>query len=427
MGPNFKSGKNIDLFEKQVQRLVLMMGRKVEGITDVPCGNVCALSGIDSYLLKTGTISNHPAACTIKSMKFSVSPVVRVAVSPKNPVEMPKLVEGLKKLTQYDNIVQVIKNDTGEYVIAGSGELHLEICITNLIEEFAKIEIIKSEPIVPYKETITTISSQVCLSKSPNKLNKLYFRAEPLSEEIVTDIEKGMLTLNNESTYKKLVDTYKWDSHDAKKLWCFGPETSGPNLLVDQTVGQQYLTEVRDSIESALQWATKEGVLAEENVRGIRFNIMDATLHTDKAHRGPNQIVPCARKCYYASQLLASPRFMEPVYLVDISTPVDQINSIYQCFNQRRGLIFNEESIGGTPLINLKAYLPVSESFGFTNHLRSATSGQAFPQMVFDHWEIINYDPLDSKSKAYEIMDKIRRRKGMKCEIPIVSDYLDKL
>lgn len=180
-------------------------------------------------------------------------------------------------------------------------------------------------------------------------------------------------------------------------------------------------------MESAFQWVTKEGVVAEENMRGIRFNILDVELHADAVHRGGAQIIPTARRVYYAAEYTASPRYQEPIFLVDISTPNDCMNGIYQCFSQRRGVVFQEESVSGTPLLQVKAYLPVSESFGFTGHLRSLTSGQAFPQCVFDHWEVIEQDPFDNKSKAYQITMQIRKRKGLKQELPNLNDYIDKL
>jgi len=428
MGPNYKLGKNEDVSEKNVQRVVLMMGRKAEDVIDVPCGNTCALVGVDACLVKQGTISDHSQASTIRSMKYSVSPVVRIAVSPKNPADLPKLVEGLKKMAKSDPLVQVISSET-EHIIAGCGELHLEICIKDLVEEYSNIDIVKSDPVVPYKETVTAQSSQTCLAKSPNKHNKLYLVAEPLKEELTNDIENNIVRSNDDIkiTARALIDKYDWDQHDARKLWCFGPENCGANLLVDQTKAVQYLNEIRDSMESAFQWVTKEGVVAEENLRGCRFNILDVELHADAVHRGGSQVIPTARRVYYACEYLAAPRFQEPVYLVDIATPNDCMSGIYQCFSQRRGLIFAEESVVGTPLLNVKAYLPVAESFGFTGHLRSLTSGQAFPQCVFDHWETITQDPFDTKSKAYTICMDIRKRKGLKCEIPNVNDYLDKL
>jgi len=428
LGPNYKPGKQEDLFEKNIQRVVLMMGRKAEDVIDVPCGNTCALVGVDQAIVKQGTISDSAQACTIRSMKYSVSPVVRVAVAAKNPADLPKLVDGLKKMAKSDPLVQVFSTET-ENVIAGCGELHLEICLKDLVEEYSNIEIVKSDPVVPYKETVTVTSSQTCLAKSPNKHNKLYLVAEPLKEELTVDIENGVIRANDDLkiTARTLIDKYEWDQHDARKLWTFGPDNTGPNLLVDQTKAVQYLNEIRDSMESAFQWVTREGVLAEETMRGIRFNILDVELHTDAVHRGGGQIIPTARRVYYACELTAQPRFQEPIYLVDIATPNDVMNGIYQCFSQRRGVVFSEESVAGTPLLNVKAYLPVSESFGFTAHLRSLTSGQAFPQCVFDHWENINQDPLDVKSKAYQILMGIRKRKGLKQELPNLNDYLDKL
>jgi elongation factor 2 len=428
LGPNYKVGKQDDFFEKNIQRVVLMMGRKAEDVIDVPCGNTCALVGVDQCIVKQGTISDHAQAATIRSMKYSVSPVVRIAVSAKNAADLPKLVEGLKKMSKSDPLVQVISTET-EHIIAGCGELHLEICLKDLVEEYSNIEIIKSDPVVPYKETVTALSSQTCLAKSPNKHNKLFIVAEPLKEELTIDIENGVIRPNDDVkiTARTLIDKFDWDQHDARKLWTYGPENVGPNLLVDQTKAVQYLNEIRDSMESAFQWVTKEGVIAEENMRGIRFNILDVELHADAVHRGGAQIIPTARRVFYAAEYTAAPRFQEPIYLVDISTPNDVMNGIYQCFSQRRGVVFQEESVAGTPLLQVKAYLPVSESFGFTGHLRSLTSGQAFPQCVFDHWEVIEQDPFDTKSRAYTIGMGIRKRKGLKQELPNLADYLDKL
>ena len=289
LGPNYKPGKNEDVFEKNIQRVVLMMGRKAEDVIDVPCGNTCALVGVDQHILKQGTISDSSQACTIRSMKYSVSPVVRIAVAPKNAADLPKLVDGLKKMAKSDPLVQVFSTET-ENVIAGCGELHLEICLKDLVDEYSHIEIIKSDPVVPYKETVTVTSSQTCLAKSPNKHNKLYLVADPLKEELTIDIENGVIRANEDLkvTARSLIDKYEWDQHDARKLWTFGPDNSGPNLLVDQTKAVQYLNEIRDSMESAFQWVTREGVLAEETMRGIRFNILDVELHTDAVHRGKN-------------------------------------------------------------------------------------------------------------------------------------------
>ena len=427
LGPDYKPGKQFDLHEKTIQRVVVMMGRKVNDVEDVPCGNTCSLVGVDEAILKQGTITTSKFAHTIRSMKYSVSPVVRIAVNAKNPADLPKLVSGLQKMSKADPLVQVINTET-EHIICGSGELHLEICLKDLVDDYAKIEITKSDPVVPYKETVTTKSSQICMAKSPNKHNRLYVIAEPLNEDLVKEIEDGNIrpSDDNKAIARKLIDRYEWDQHDAKKLWVFGPDQIGPNILIDQTKAVQYLNEIRDSMESAFQNVTKEGVLAEENLRGIRFGIQDVELHNDSIHRGGGQIIPTARRVYYASEITASPRFQEPVYLCNIATPQEVMSGVYQCFSQRRGVVFSEESLQGTPLLEVKAYLPVSESFGFTAHLRSLTSGKAFPQSSFSHWDLINQDPFDVKSKAYELTMSIRKRKGLKQELPILADYIDK-
>jgi elongation factor 2 len=139
------------------------------------------------------------------------------------------------------------------------------------------------------------------------------------------------------------------------------------------------MNEIQDSCESAFQWATKEGALTDENMRGIRFNIQDVALHADAIHRGGGQITPTARRVFFAAELTATPRFQEPIFLVEIQCPDDAVGGIYQCLAQRRGLVIGEEPIAGTPLVMIKSYLPVGESFGFTQALRAATSGRAFP------------------------------------------------
>jgi len=162
-------------------------------------------------------------------------------------------------------------------------------------------------------------------------------------------------------------------------------------------------------------------------MRGVRMNILDVTLHADAIHRGGGQITPAARRVFYAAELTAKPRFQEPIFLVEIQTPDDAVGGIYNCLSQRRGMVIGEEQIAGTPLVMIKAYLPVAESFGFTQALRAATSGRAFPQCVFDHWEELGGDPVDPKTRAGEICTATRKRKGLKEVIPDLSNYLDKL
>jgi len=429
MGPNYIPGKKEDLNEKAIQRTILMMGRYIEAIEDVPSGNICGLVGVDQFLVKTGTITTFKEAHNLKVMKFSVSPVVRVAVEPKNPSDLPKLVEGLKRLAKSDPMVQCVIEESGEHIIAGAGELHLEICLKDLEEDHAQIPLKKSDPVVSYRETVSEESSQMCLSKSPNKHNRLFMKACPMPDGLAEDIDNGEVT--NRQDFKirgrYLADKYEYDITEARKIWCFGPDTMGPNLLIDCTKGVQYLNEIKDSVVAGFQWATKEGVLCDENMRSSRFNIYDVTLHTDAIHRGGGQIIPTARRVLYACALTAEPRLMEPVYLVEIQCPETAVGGIYGVLNRRRGHVFEEAQTPGTPMFVVKAYLPVNESFGFTADLRSNTGGQAFPQCVFDHWQVMPGDPLDDASKPYSICQETKKRKGLKEALPDLGNYMDKL
>eukprot|EP00731_Ephydatia_muelleri_P015614 Em0009g38a len=431
MGPNYVPGKKDDLTIKPIQRTVLMMGRYTEAIDDVPCGNTVGLVGVDQYLVKTGTITTYENAHNLKVMKFSVSPVVRVAVEVVNPGDLPKLVEGLKRLAKSDPMVQCTIEESGEHIVAGAGELHLEICLKDLEEDHACVPLKKSDPVVSYRETVSDESDQMCLSKSPNKHNRLFMKACPLPEGLPEDIEKGTEDITPRADPKVrgryLSEKYGFDVTEARKVWCYGPEGTGANLLIDCTKGVQYLNEIKDSMVAGFQWATKEGVLCEENVRGVRFNLYDITLHTDAIHRGGGQIIPTTRRCLYACMLTAKPRLLEPVYLVEIQCPEQAVGGIYGVLNRRRGNVIEEGQVAGTPMFIVKAYLPVNESFGFTADLRSNTAGQAFPQCVFDHWQVLPGDPFESGTKPATVVFDTRKRKGLKETIPALDNYLDKL
>lgn len=198
MGPNYVPGKKTDLNIKNIQRTLIMMGGKTEAVPDVPCGNTVALVGVDQFITKQGTISDNDTAHNIRMMKYSVSPVVRVAVEPKNASDLPKLVEGLKRLSKSDPLVLCYTEESGEHVIAGCGELHIEICLKDLQEEYAKCDIKKSDPVVTFKETVSEESSINCLSKSPNKHNRILMKCEPLGDELANAIDADEVTVKDE-------------------------------------------------------------------------------------------------------------------------------------------------------------------------------------------------------------------------------------
>merc|ERR1712051_698367 len=415
-GPEYEQGKKRDLYVKKIQRTLLMMGRYVEQLADCPCGNLVGLVGVDQYILKTGTITTDDNALPFNTMKFSVSAVVRVAVEPKSAQDLPKLVEGLKRLSKSDPLVKTFTAKTGEHIIAGAGELHLEICLKDLKEQYMRgAGLTVSEPVVSYCEGISGRTGgmkedgsgnypEMIVAKSPNKHNRLYMWAEPMSDELTMAIDDGDITPNQDfkARARMLANDYGWQVGDARKIWSFGcPPDALPNTIVDAAKGVQFLNEIKDHVVGAFMQASGGGILCDENWRGIRLNIDDVTLHSD-------------------------PILFEPLYLVDITVPQSALSGVYQTLNARRGEVDSMQERIGTPLVQIRAFLPVAESFGFTQLLRQKTAGQAFPQMKFDHWEKANGNPMKLGSPAYETIMKCRTRKGLKVELPDFSDYYDR-
>eukprot|EP00747_Dinoflagellata_sp_TGD_P160340 gnl/TRDRNA2_/TRDRNA2_177970_c0_seq2.p1 gnl/TRDRNA2_/TRDRNA2_177970_c0~~gnl/TRDRNA2_/TRDRNA2_177970_c0_seq2.p1 ORF type:complete len:861 (+),score=187.56 gnl/TRDRNA2_/TRDRNA2_177970_c0_seq2:108-2690(+) len=434
--------------ESKVQSVHAIISKDFAAVPDVPAGNICAISGIDQFLLKNGTLCTDDTYNFI-DMKFSVSAIVRISVKPKESKNLPKLVDGMKRLSKSDMLIQCVSEESGDHVIAGCGDEHLKLCTRDLLEH-AGVEFIQGVPTVGYKETCIGRTAAFgkaenpALSKSPNKHNRLFVIAEPLAEEVSMAIEQGRVFQQQDmkARSKILCNEFSWDKTDTLKIWGFGPAdigVGGANLIVDQTKGIQYLNEIRESVNSGLLWATKEGPLCEENMRGVRFNLMDVKLHADSIHRGMGQIQPTARRVFYASLLTAMPRFQEPIFRCDIVAPVDQVAGVRQALASKRGELYSEETVGGK--VTVSGYLPVAETIGedtFSKVLQMKTSGKAFPAFSFDHWKLLQADPLKGPeikggkkvadaSKTYEMMLAIRERKGLKVEPPLIDDYLDKL
>lgn len=433
LGPNYVPGKKTDLFIKSIQRVVIMMGRYTETVSDIPAGNTCGLIGVDQYIVKSGTITTLESACCIKTMKFAVSPVVRVAVNVKHSADLPKLVEGLKKLSKSDPMVRCEVTEAGEHIIAGCGELHLEICLKDLADDFMKgAPLVTSEPVVTYCETVTEASPEV-LSKSPNKHNRLFCTAEPLSEEICAlfDAETVGPSMDIKERSKILREhpAFGWEeAATPQKIWCFGHDNIGPNVMCERTTGVAYLNEVRESIVGGFKWACNEGPMCEEKVRGVKMWVNDVVLHADAIHRGMGQISPTARRVTYAGIFQAKPSLLEPVFLVNITCPQPLVGSIYNVMSMRRGNVFDEGDGMAGGVANMKAYLPVAESFGFSQALAEATSGAAFSQLMFDHWQLMDSGEFrDPESRLGKVIHGIRVRKNIAPEVPPLDRYLDKL
>ncbi|GKC30386.1 elongation factor 2 [Tanacetum coccineum] len=424
MGPHFVHGEKQDLYVHCVQRTFIWMGNRHETVEDVPCGNTVAMADLDQIITKSATLTNENKddAHPIRAMKFSVLPVVRVAVQCDRP-DIRRLLEGLKRLARSDPMVDCTIEESGAHIIAGAGELHLEICLKDLEEDFMDgAPIYESEFFVSCRETVLEKSSRSVMSMSPNKHNHLYMEATRMEDELLKAIDEGRIGRRANSRGEVLAEEFGQDL--AKKTWCFGPGTTGPNMVVDMCTGVEYLNNIKDSVVFGFQYASKKGVLANENMRGICFNVCHAVLHPKASFHGVTQIVPTTKRAMYAAQLTAKPRLLEPVYLVEIQSPESYLAGIRSELNQRRGHVFEEMQRAGTPLYKIKAYLPVAESFGFSSALWDSTNGEAYPQCVFDHWDMMSSDPLDAGSEAGALVAIIREMKGLKKELPRLSDFV---
>jgi elongation factor 2 len=292
----------------------------------------------------------------------------------------------------------------------------------------AKINV--GNPVVNFCESVSEHTDIQCVSKSPNKHNRLYFSAEPIDEGLIHDIETDVIKMTDEAKIRAryMADKYGWDVTEARKIWAFGcPPDGKGNILSDTTKAAQFLSEIKDSLSGAFTQATAEGVFAEESLRGIRFNLEDVVLHADAIHRGAGQLMPAARRVFAACQIRSGPKLMEPLYAVEIAVNQSHVSGVYNTLNQRRGIVEKETQRPGTPMTKIQALLPVMESFGFTELLRKNTAGQAFPQMMFSHFEVVPGLITDEGSMANKIIMDVRARKGMKPTLPVFGDYYDKV
>ncbi|PRP85908.1 hypothetical protein PROFUN_06030 [Planoprotostelium fungivorum] len=405
---------------KTVQRVVVAMGRKMEAMATIPCGNTCALLGVDQHIVKTATLTTDDTSHPIATMKFSVSPVVEMAVEPKHPTDLPKLVEGIRRMVSGDSLIQSRVDESGVHIVAGAGELHLEICLKDLVGYMGGADIIVSPPIVTYREGISG-TSQLCRTKSTNKHNRFTAVAEPLDPRILKGIEEGGIRLDDPH---KLADDFGWSNSEIKRLWTFGPTSAPSCTLSDSTTGAEYLREIKSSVVAGFEEATRHGILCGESVRGAHYRILDVSIHSSSAQRGIGQVLPATRRLFQAAQLSAGPRLVEPMYAVDIICPTSAMGGVYGVLNRRRGKILEEKEREGTPLREIKSYMPVSEGFGFVAELAKATGGKAFPTCIFDHWEMMEEDPT-REGEAMDIVKSIRKRKGYKAELPVLADLVD--
>lgn len=420
-GPDYEPGKGKELKAKTVSRLFLMMGRSAPEIKRCPAGNIVGLLGVDSEIQKTATLCSMRGAYNIKSMRFSVSPVVRYSILPKNTADLPKLKEGLTKLSQVDTLCQVQYMKTGEIVVAGAGEMHVEICLNDLEIEHAKVPIIRGEPQVSYYESVSQPMQTAVMSKSANKHNKIYMIVEPLSEEVSKAINEGDLVSQDpkirvELFKKRFGQSEEW----VKRILCYSPDDCGPNIIVDSSKGVQNLNEVKEFLKMGLDGAVKEGPLIGEPVQGLRLDLIDLTLHADAIHRGAGQIIPTMSRLATGLIIAATPILYEPIFLAEISLQENMMDSAMQVVKSRRGEIIDAIYNGHRSI--LKAHIPVQRSFKLNTELMESTAGGASVNLVLDHYAVVPGSMEKEGSPMWSIVHDLRKKRGLG-ELKDASEY----
>jgi elongation factor 2 len=406
---------------QRVQQASLYMGPYRIRSEQVPAGNIVAIMGL-SYASPGETVITQDIRDRViqgfESIKYVTEPVVTVAIEPKKPQDLPKLVDAIRRLTIQDpNLIMIHNTETGEILLKGTGQLHLEIAMYELQKEGLEFEV--GEPTVVYRESIRG-SSDVVLAKSPNKLNRIWVTAARLDDKVVNMIK--MREIDERTDRRTLATVLRerggMETEDARNVMKIDEENY--NLLINRTVGVQRLDEVKELLKQGFIWSMKEGPLAGEPVMGVVIRLVNAMIHEDPAHRGPAQITPTMRRAIYGAMLSSDPVLLEPVYEIQVSTPPELIGNVIGLISQKRGKVEGIEERGRISIV--KGQIPVRETLGtFSNEMRSVTSGRAFWQTKFSHWE-----PMP-KNLMIETIMEIRRRKGMKEEIPRAEEFMDTL
>ncbi|RUS85356.1 hypothetical protein EGW08_006899 [Elysia chlorotica] len=446
LGENYTLQDEEDSRMGQVGRLWIAEARYKIEVNRVSCGNWILIEGVDQPIVKTATIvdvSGHEEVYIFRPLKFNTASVIKIAVEPVNPSELPKMLDGLRKVNKSYPLLTTKVEESGEHVVLGTGELYLDCVMHDLRKMYSEIDIKVADPVVAFCETVVETSSLKCFAETPNKKNKLTMIAEPLEKGLAEDIENEVVQIT--WPRKKLGEffqtKYDWDLLAARSIWAFGPDATGPNILVDDTlpseVDKNLLVTVKDSIVQGFQWATREGPLCDEPIRNVKFKILDATIAQEPIHRGGGQIIPTSRRVAYSAFLMATPRMMEPYLFVQVMAPADCVSAVYTVLAKRRGHVTQDAPVPGSPLYTIKAFLPAIDSFGFETDLRTHTQGQAFCLSVFHHWQIVPGDPLDktlhirpleaqpANYLAREFMIKTRRRKGLSEDVSINKFFDD--
>lgn len=453
LGEGYTPDDEEDMAIQVVKNVAIFQSRYRVKVNHMSAGNWVLLSGVDSNIVKTATITefNEDQMCVdsgdevkvFKPLRFDTAAIMKIAVEPANPTELPRMFDGLRRVSKSYMLLQTRVEESGEHVIFGTGELYLDCVLHDLRKICSNIDLKVADPVVKFCETVIDCSALKCYAETPNRQNKLVMIAEPLDTEVAKDIENQNVSIDwpAKELSNWFIKKHNWDILAANNIWAFGPDDNGTNVLINDTLPADtdvaLLKSLKDSIKQGFQWATREGPLCEEPVRNVKFRILDATISSSVVHRGGGQIIPTTRKVCYSSFLTASPRLMEPIYLAEIQAPADCVSALYAVLARRRGHVTQDMPKSGTPLYTIRALIPVIDSCGFETDLRTHTQGQAFVQQVFSHWQMVPGDPLDKSiilkplepnplpHLARDFMIKTRRRKGLGEDVAVVRFFDD--
>jgi len=397
----------------KVQSVNIYMGNTREVVNMLPAGNIPALLGID-HAIAGETFSSVKNVPAFESIKYVSEPVVTIAIEPKHPKDLPKLVEALRRITVEDpNLIVKINEETGETLLSGMGVLHLEIATSLILE--TGLEITTTQPLINYRETIRNTAGPI-MSKSPNKHNKIFMRVEPLGEEIIELIKNGQIHEDLErKQLAKILREKGWSADEAKNVAAV--DISG-NILVDETKGVQFIQESMDSIRSGFDDVIHAGPIAHETVRGVKFVLHHFVPHEDPAHRGLAQLMPATRRAMLGSMLLADSALLEPILGMEIKCPQEQIGTVAGILSGKRGKLLNVEQKGVISII--QGEVPASETFDLSEVMRGGTAGKALWNTFFKTWQFV------PQSIFKTIVNDLRKRKGLNPEPPAADEFVDK-
>ncbi|KAJ2855194.1 hypothetical protein GGI22_004222 [Coemansia erecta] len=441
LGEGFIPGDDEDMALATVSEMWIYCSRYKVPVSGLGAGGWVLLGGVDASINKTATIVDtggpEEDLATVRPLHFPAAAVMKIAVEPVVPIELPRMLGGLRKIAKTYPLAQTRVEESGEHVILGTGELYLDCIMHDLRNMYAEIEIKVADPVVAFRETVSETSALKVYGDSPNGKNRLTVISEPMEQGVAEDIEAGEVSLDwpVRKVGQFFEANYNWDILAGRSIWAFGPGDNGPNMLSDDTLpgetDKSRLRSVRDSIKQGFQWAAREGPLCDEPMRNTRFRILNVDLADAAIHRGGGQIIPAARRVCYSSFLTAEPRLMEPVNYVEIQAPADCVSAVYTVLGRRRGHVTHDAPKPGSPMYMIKALIPTIDSCGFETDLRSYTHGQVFCQQYFDHWQVVPGDPLDKdtvlrplepssgQQLARDFMLKTRRRKGLGDDVSI--------